>query len=201
MYKFSILMMMIIAFSACTSKHSNPETWTDEEVNNWFEKKEWLGGWDVQPDPSVNRRTLAELYFKNPERWDQAFHFLKTTNLKELPLGKQELDGPRLFVSTDEYVTKDKADTRYESHQKYVDIQYVIEGEELMGITTLDKVTVTEPYNEEKDIAFYAFEGGEYLKVTPASFVIFFPEDVHRPVMKVTENTKVKKIVVKILID
>ena len=116
-------------------------------------------------------------------------------------MGKQELDGENLFVSIDEYTTMDKSETCYESHKKYIDIQYIIEGEELIGLTTLDKVKVTEPYNEGKDIAFYEFEGGEYIKVTPENFVVFFSEDLHRPMMKVDENSNVRKIVVKILID
>jgi YhcH/YjgK/YiaL family protein len=192
---------MIIAFAACTSNSTNPEKWTDDEVNTWFEKQEWLNGWQVKPDESVNRRTLAVYYHKNSRHWDQAFQFLKSSDLKNLPLGKQELEGKHLFISVDEYVSKDKIETRYESHKKYIDIQYVIEGEELIGLTTLDNVEITEPYSVEKDITFYAFDGGEYLKATPGNFLIFFPEDVHRPMIKVNENSKVKKIVVKILME
>ncbi|MCJ7772781.1 MAG: YhcH/YjgK/YiaL family protein [Desulfobacterales bacterium] len=201
MYKFSILMLMIITFFACTPKQSNPEKWTDEEVNSWFEKQDWLGGWQVQPNASINKRSLAIHYHNNTHHWEQAFQFLKTANLKELPLGKQELEGQHLFVNVDGYTSKDKTDTRYESHKKFIDIQYVIEGEELMGLTTLDKVEVTEPYDEGKDITFYQFEGGNYIKATPENFFVFFPEDVHRPTLKVHENSPVKKIVVKILID
>ncbi len=83
---------------------------------------------------------------------------------------------------------KDKSETKYESHKKYIDVQYVIEGEELMGLTTLNKVKVTETYNEDNDIAFYEFEEGKYLQATPENFVVFFPEDVHRPGMKANEN-------------
>ena len=193
--------MIVLASVACSNNKTNPEKWTDEDVNTWFEKQEWLGGWNVQPDASVNKRSFAIYYHNNPRHWDQAFKFLKTANLKEIPLGKQELEGEHLFVSVDDYTTKDKSETRYESHKKYIDIQYVIEGEELMGLTTLDKVEITEPYNEEKDIAFYEFEGGDYIKATPGNFVLFFPEDVHRPVMKANENSRVRKIVVKVLIE
>ena len=193
--------MTILAATACTEKNPNPEKWTDNEVNSWFEKKEWLGGWDVSPDNSINERTFAVLYHKNPRHWDQAFHFLKTANLQELPLGKQELEGEHLFVNVQEYYGKSKPDALYESHKKYIDIQYVIEGEEIIGLTTLDKVTVKEPYNEGNDIAFYDFEGGDYLKATPENFFLFFPEDAHRPSITTGDSILVKKIVVKILID
>lgn len=201
MFKVSILIIMVATFVGCSTKQVNIDKWTDEEVNTWFENQEWIAGWDVQPDESINKRSFAEHYHNNPRHWDQAFEFLKSANLKEMPLGKQELEGDHLFVAVDEYTTKDKADTKYESHKKYIDIQYIIEGEELMGVTTIDKAEVTEPYNSETDLAFYDFDGGDYVKTTPANFVIFFPEDLHRPCMKVDQNSKVKKIVVKILID
>ncbi len=193
--------MTILAATACSDKNVNPEKWTDDEVNSWYEKKEWLSGWNVLPDASINKRTFAVLYHKNPKHWDHAFQFLQSANLKELPLGKQELEGEHVFVNVQEYFGKAKPDALYESHKKYIDIQYVIEGEEIIGLTTLDKAIVKDPYNEENDIAFYDFEGGEYLKATPENFFLFFPEDVHRPSIAAGDSIQIKKIVVKILIN
>jgi YhcH/YjgK/YiaL family protein len=70
-----------------------------------------------------------------------------------------------------------------------------------MGLTTLDKVTGRDAYNVEKDITLYDFDGGEYLKATPDKFFLFFPEDVHQPSVTTGDSVKVKKIVVKILIE
>ncbi len=199
--KLIAIIMTILATTSCTERNSNPEQWTEDEVNNWFNKKEWLNGWNISPDVSVNKRTFAILYHNNSKHWDQAFQFLKSANLKELPLGKQELEGEHVFVIVQEYFGKAKPDALYESHKKYIDIQYVIEGEEIMGLATLDKVTVKEPYNEEKDIAFYDFDGGDYLKATPENFFLFFPEDVHRPSIATSDSIQIRKIVVKILIN
>ena len=199
--KLIAIIITIMIITACKEKNPNPEKWSDSEVNTWFEKKEWLGGWNVSPDNSISKRTLAVLYNKNPRHWDQAFHFLKSANLKELPLGKQELEGEHLFVSVMEYYAKQKQDALYESHKKYIDIQYVIEGEEIMGLTTLDKVEVRDPYDSEKDIAFYNSDEGNFHKATPENFFVFFPENVHRPSITTGDSVLVKKIVVKILID
>lgn len=202
LFKSSVIFIMIILTTiSCTNNCQNPEKWSDEEVNEWFAKQDWLEGWNSKPDASINKRSFAAHYYKNTKHWKQAFEFLANADLKNMPLGKQELEGKHLFVVVDEYTTKDKKDTKYESHKNYIDIQYVIEGEELMGLTTLDKLEATDPYNPEKDLAFYAYEGGDYIKCTPNNFVVFFPEDGHRPMMKVTDNSKVKKIVVKILIE
>ncbi|WP_346855938.1 YhcH/YjgK/YiaL family protein [uncultured Draconibacterium sp.] len=180
---------------------SAPEKWTDEEISAWFNNKEWLEGWNVQPDASINKRNFAIYYHKNPKQWKMAFRFLAQTDLTKLAVGKTELDGKNLFVSVDEYTTKDKSETRYEAHQKYIDIQYMISGEEQMGLCTHDKMAVTAAYDEKKDVEFYDYDGGNYLKATPQNFVVFFPDDVHRPCIKLNENIPIKKIVVKLSID
>ncbi len=152
---------------------TNPENWTEKEINYWFENGKWREGWTAKPDASINKRTLAIEYHKNPLHWKQAFKFLKESDLKNLPEGKQELDGKNLFVGIDKYYTKEMNQTKYEAHKKYIDIQYVISGEEQMGITTLDKVAILEAYNPEKDLVFYSFEGGNYIKANHENFLIF----------------------------
>ena len=199
--KLILIIMTILTVAACSDNKPDPSKWTDEEVNTWFEKKEWLQGWNISPDASVNKRNLAIYYYKNPRHWEQAFHFLKSANLKELPLGKQELEGEHLYISVAEYFAKPRQNVMFESHKKYIDIQYVISGEEIMGLTTLDKVAVKEPYNEEKDIAFYGFDGGDYLNATPEKFFLFFPEDVHRPSISTGDSVLVRKIVVKVMVE
>lgn len=193
-------MLVLTAFS-CNTKNTNPEKWTDDEVTEWFEKGEWLEGWDIRPDASINKRRLAISYHKNSKHWKQAFTFLNEADLKNLPEGKQELEGEHLFVAVSEYDSKDKSETKYESHKKYIDIQYLISGEEQMGITTLDKVELADPYDDETDLAFYHYEGGKYVTATPQNFMIFFPEDLHRPCIKTNENVPVKKAVVKISVE
>jgi len=191
----------MITATACNEKNQNPEKWTDDEINSWFNKKEWLNGWNVLPDASINKRTFVVLYHKNPRHWNQAFQFLKSANLKELPLGIQELEGKHLFVNVQEYYGKDKSEAIFESHKKYIDIQYVIEGEEIIGLTTIDKAKVKEQYNEDKDITFYDSDEMEYLKATPENFFLFFPDDVHQPSITAVDSIQIKKIVVKILIE
>jgi biofilm protein TabA len=193
--------MASMIISASTPQDKNPETWSKKQVNEWFNKKEWLNGWKPQPDVSVNKRSLAIQYIKNKAVWDKVFNFLKSSDLKNLAVGRIEIEGNKAYALVSEYQSKEKAQTRYESHKKYIDIQHIISGQEQMGITTADKVTVAEPYNAEKDIAFFTYEGGDYIKATPANFLVFFPDDVHRPSIKVENNEPIKKIVVKIAVE
>lgn len=214
MNRILILSIMIIAFSACAPKQSNnneneksadvqqtdPKDWSAEQLNSWYESQEWLNGWQVKSDDSNDKKLLAESYFKFKDRWDMAFQFLKETDLTTLT-GTHNLDSTNVYVIAVDYNSKDKSETRYEAHKKYVDIQYVAAGEQLMGKTDLESVEVDEPYDAEKDIAFYTYEGGDYFTATPDNFFLFFPDEVHRPSIKINESVPIKRIVVKILVE
>jgi len=191
-----LLIFMIMATVSCNQLPDDPAKWDDKQLDKWFSEASWLGGWQVKPHSSVNKRSFAIEYYKNKERWDKAFAFLKNTDLNSLPKSKVELDGQNLFYTIDSYTTKNPEDARFESHKEYIDIQYVYEGVEFMGITTADQVVVTEPY--KPDIMFYTAEKNEYAKATPAEFLIFFPEDIHQPCVKAGENSVVKKVVIKV---
>jgi biofilm protein TabA len=202
---------MIIAFSACTPKQksseksadmqqADPKDWTDAQVDAWFNKGEWLNGWQVKPDESIDKRKMAESYYKFKSRWDMAFKFLKDNDLTTLT-GTHNIDSTNVYVIAVDYNSKDKSDTRYESHKRYVDIQYVAVGEEMMGKTTMDSAEVAVPYSEANDIAYYKFDGGNYYKATPKNFFIFFPGELHRPSIKVGESVPIKRIVVKVLVE
>lgn len=184
------------------SQETDPSGWSSEKRDKWFEKGDWLGGWQVKPDQSINRKLFSESYFRNKKLWDKAFEFLKTNNLRELETKKYVIDGDRLYATVSEYLTKDEADARYEAHRKYIDIQYVVSGKELIGISPLSqKEEVLEPYNDEKDIEFLKVTGGKNHIAMPDRFFILFPEDAHRPGIKDEKNSPVRKVVVKVIVE
>ena len=128
----------------------------------------------------------------------QAFDFLKTANLTELPLGITELDGKNLFLNVQEVEGKTTDTARMETHNQYIDIQIPVSGTEFMGWAARKNLKqVTDEYNVEKDICFYADEAAYTIKAQPSEFVIFFPEDGHQPGIG---DGKWKKIIVKVKI-
>ncbi len=199
---FLLLLTIMMTNLSCSGPVSeNPEKWSDQELSKWFRDGEWRSGWKVMPDESVDQREFAVQYYKNRERWKKAFHFLATNDLKNIESGKYKLEGDSLFANVDEYTTRDEENSRFEAHRKYVDIQYLISGEEKIGVTALENTTETVPYNSEKDIAFMTAEQNNYRLASPEKFFIFFPDDAHRPCVKANENIKVKKVVIKVLIN
>ncbi len=177
------------------------ENWSQEHLSAWFTSGEWKNGWKIVSDDSVNQKELAKQFFQNPERWRKAFSFLKNADLTSLPSGRYDLEGVDLFAIIDEYTTKDEEIARFEAHRKYADIQYVILGEERIGITSLNKTKVTVPFDGEKDIVFLDTLEFLYKVASPAKFFVFFPDDAHCPGVKNLENSKVKKVVIKVRLD
>jgi YhcH/YjgK/YiaL family protein len=162
------------------------------------ENNKIISSFSAHQDASIDMNAFEKHYGEFPERWETAFEYLVNNDLKALPLGRKDLN-ENVYIAVSEYTTKDIENADYEAHKKYIDLQYIITGEELMGLTREHaKLKIIAPYVAEKDIEFYDYNGGELLRATPDNYFIFFPNDVHKPCIKKTNNSKVKKIVIKI---
>ncbi len=130
---------------------------------------------------------------------DKAFDFLLNTNLRELPVGKHVLNDELLYAVCMEYETKEKTLSKNEAHKKYIDVQYVISGQEKMFVSEIKGLEITEEYDEEKDVIFYEQKCECKLNALQDYFAVFFPEDAHMPGLNITDkSTMVKKVVVKV---
>lgn len=192
-----IVFLLIIAITASACAVFSGQACKKNKTMISVTKNGIKSPFNIQSNNSINLKAFSEHYAKYPERWNAAFKFLSENNLKELPVGKTIINDD-VFATVSEYTTKNPEAALYESHQQYIDLQYIIDGKEYIGLTHDTSIPVSSPYNKEKDIAFYNFTGGTLLMATPETFFIFFPDDRHRPCIKIDENSKVKKIVLKI---
>lgn len=104
------------------------------------------------------------------------------------------------FAIEQVYETKLRADGFFESHRKYIDVQVVVEGEELMEVADAGRITVRQPYNAERDLIVYedSTEASQ-LRVYAGQGTIFFPVDVHMPTLRIrAAPVLVRKTVVKV---
>lgn len=191
---FPLLMLVFSGFCLSTKAQSPA---SKKENEKWFKKQEWLGGLKLQPHSTVKVQEFARQYHANKKYWDEAFAFLKNRDLAKLAPGKYPIDGENVYAFVTDDPTKDYDQSKWESHRKYIDLQYVISGEEKIGVTPVADVKVTEPYNAEKDIAHYSGPGKLYI-AKPGTFFIFFPGTAHRPNITTGGNKKDQKIVIKI---
>ena len=105
-----------------------------------------------------------------------------------------------VFVLEEAYETKLRADGFFESHRNFIDIQAIFEGEELMEVADISRMTVRQPYNEKRDlIIFEDSTDATLLRVYAGQAAVFFPADVHMPTMRVrAAGVNVRKCVVKV---
>ena len=141
----------------------------------------------------------AEKYSKLNKRFAVAFDYIKGTDLNKLPVGRTDIDGDNIYVSVSEYDTK--LEGQFEAHKMYADIQVIISGEERMDYSAADKAMLVTAYDNEKDISFLAAEYYSTVNLSAGEFVIFLPGEPHRPGLAVSAPAKVRKAVVKVLMD
>ncbi|MBK7630491.1 MAG: YhcH/YjgK/YiaL family protein [Ignavibacteriales bacterium] len=145
----------------------------------------------------IDKLSNSNLYSGLGERISKAFTYLKETDFIKMELGKYEIEGDNVFALVNEYTTKDENEGKLEAHKKYIDVQFVAKGSELMGYAPLENQKVIDEYNEQNDITFFSGDKS-FTQVNEGMFAIFFPTDVHLPGIKVNESSYVKKIVIKV---
>ena len=150
----------------------------------------------------IDKIENSDLYVSLSERIAKAFEILKETDFASKEDGKYEVEGEELFYVVERYTTKPIEQGKLEAHKKYIDVQFVTSGEELIGFSAIDKLETEEPYNEEKDIAFYKVpEQITKVNLEAGMFCILFPQDGHIPGRQLNGPSNVLKVVVKAKIN
>ncbi len=141
-----------------------------------------------------------------PGAFFDAFRWIIEMTAGSVADGRHEME-EGMFAIVQSYETNDPAGMRLENHRKYIDIQYMMQGWEVIAWCKPDGHAVcAETYSNEKDIEFFFTTG-----IVPSSLVlhqgmvsIFWPSDWHAPCLSppsttgVPEPIKVRKIVVKV---
>jgi YhcH/YjgK/YiaL family protein len=130
--------------------------------------------------------------------FEAAFNFLNQNSLDDFKEGKIQIDGDWLFALALTTKGKGRQDARLESHRRYIDLQYTLEGFDFIGYENKSACIPDEKgYDAELDIEFYANSPTVWLAVPAGSFAIFFPEDVHAPL---STDGLIHKVVIKVAV-
>ena len=129
----------------------------------------------------------------------RAFQYLRDTDLASIEVGKYDIaDGLKAIVSDKKGMTAAESCAKFECHNANIDIQVCIRGKETLGWKPRQScISEREPYNAEKDVQFYTDAPDMFFQLEDGQFAIFFPEDVHAPMIAEVE---VKKMVIKVKI-
>lgn len=130
----------------------------------------------------------------------KAFDYISKTDLASLEVGKFDIDGENLrgIVSDKNGTTVEESTAKFECHNAHIDIQVCIRGKETIGWKPRGAcVSPRGEYSPEKDVLFYNDAPDMFFGLTDDQFVIFYPEDVHAPMIG---EGVIKKLVIKVKI-
>lgn len=131
--------------------------------------------------------------------FQQAFDYIRDTDLNALAPGRYPIVGDDLFAIVEQVPAKTKEMAKLEAHRRYIDIQLVLDGDENMGWKPLaDCLNPVAEHSEEKDIRFFHDAPASWVAVPPDHFCIFFPEDAHAPLVG---SGQVKKVIFKVAVQ
>lgn len=128
--------------------------------------------------------------------------FLDQVN-EDMPEGRYEICGDRIFAQVMSYQTNDPEACKIEAHIKYADIQVTIYGAEGIDIYTREEMRMSESYDEDKDVVYFKAAGIPKVHVNnlPGYFSLILPEEAHCPQQRVGNVERVKKFVIKLSYD
>lgn len=132
----------------------------------------------------------------------KALSFIKKTDFHGLKAGKYEIDGDNMFAQVQEVTTANKDERMAECHSKYIDLQYLVYGEETIYVARpSEQNVIVDNQMESKDIAFFnRVQNESEINLNPGMFAVLFPNDIHRPSCSKMKDTNIKKVVIKIKI-
>jgi YhcH/YjgK/YiaL family protein len=133
---------------------------------------------------------------------EAGFEFLGRGDLAALPMGKHTIDGDSVFALAMQSPSRDPSAGKFEAHQVYIDIQYLVSGAEMIGLAPVEGLKVTTPYDAAKDIVFYAVPATyQEVEIRPGHFAVFFPGEGHLPMCHSHGPHELHKVVVKVKMD
>lgn len=115
----------------------------------------------------------------------------------ELETGNYPFEGGRFMIQ--EGTTKPITQGDFESHRKFIDVQIILKGAEEVAWQDVSDLTVTKPYDAEKDAAKYTGDKSHHMLISEGMFWAAFPQDGHRAVVHTGDTPLTyRKIVMKL---
>lgn len=129
-----------------------------------------------------------------------ALEYLRACDFSRMTNQKYEIDGENIFMMINEYETKAVAGKKAEQHRGYIDLHYIILGQEMIGWGVDDQAhEVIDAYDPVKERTSYRTVVDEvYIPLLAGTAVLFFPHDIHRPELDFGGKHTVRKAVIKI---
>jgi len=134
--------------------------------------------------------------------FEAAFEFLDKKTLADVPVGKHAIEGEQIYALVQKLPSRAAETAQFESHRKYIDVHYVVSGQETSGSAPARDLKLAVPYDESKDVMLYNVPQ-QYTKieVRPGQFVIYRPGQAHLPNCHLQGPHDLHKVVIKVHVD
>jgi YhcH/YjgK/YiaL family protein len=131
--------------------------------------------------------------------FSKAFDFIQQNEIAQLADGVIEIaEGLKVIVNTANGKTAEASLAKFECHDQNIDIQVCVKGLETIAWKPREKcVKPNGDYNPEKDVRFFSDAPDMSFQLTDGQFAIFYPGDVHAPMIG---DGEIKKLVFKVKI-
>lgn len=132
------------------------------------------------------------------EKFRAGYDWLAKNDIKALAVGKYKIVGDDVVADVQSYETEPAEKRKFETHDKFFDIQYMAEGEEYFGLCAREGLKLKESH-PDNDVDFYDDpENFGMILLREGEFIVVAPEEAHKPRCAVRKPAKVKKVVIKV---
>ena len=146
----------------------------------------------------VDQIANAKRYYALHPKFAAGFGFLLQRDIAEMPQGRHIIEGDNVFAIVSRDEGRGKEHSPLEAHHRYIDIQFVVDGDERIGwLPTSHCQRISTPRDEDNDIAFYFDRPQTWVAVSNGGFAILYPDDAHAPLAGIG---MVHKVVVKVAV-
>ena len=135
---------------------------------------------------------------------EPALDFLRQVRGADLPDGRIEIAGDSVFALVQWYETVLATDpVVFEAHRQYIDVQYMLAGEEVIAWAPVDRLVVTQPYDPASDAWLGALPASyaTFVRLMAGELAVLYPTDGHAPRVAAGAPAVVRKIVVKVAVE
>jgi biofilm protein TabA len=149
----------------------------------------------------ANLKDLSSQVIPSPAI-EKAVAFLQGWDKNKHEVGRVVIDGSDVYAEIQAYDTVDSGEPTFEGHRSYIDLQYMVEGDEIITWASIDQVAITSPYNEQDDYWLGTASPAvtTSTRLSTGQLAVLYPTDGHAPRRAVGTAAPVKKIVVKVAV-
>ena len=137
-------------------------------------------------------------YFSEESRLMKAIRFAQQ-KASALSDGDHWLEEGVLKASLQSHTTSLAEERLFERHREFIDVQVMIEGVERHDVTQNPNMDPNMEYDIKRDmIKFHSPDRYSTVILEPGYFVVYFPQDAHRPKCAVNGPEAVRKVCMKV---